>query len=914
MKCVFLVFFHVLLLCSTVVGQTMVKGYIVGSKSEPLVGASVILLRKSDSSVVKGTVSTRSGEFNLHGIGSGKYLLKISYVGYKHNVQYVEVSSTTNKDLGKILLAEKNQQLSEFVLNQKAIIAEVKGDTTEFNAAAVKVNKDAVAEDLVTKLPGVTVENGTIKAQGEEVKQVLVDNVEFFGNDASIALKNLPAEIIDRVQLYDKASEESAFTGFKDAETNKTLNIKTKKNKNTGVFGNLQMGYANDDRYKLNGNINFFNGARRISVLGGSNNINEQNFSSQDVLGIGKMGGAHPSPVGSLAGGMLGSNNGISTNHSIGINYSDQWNNRWKVNGSYFYNQTENANNRQTDRTYFLNDSSKNYYRNATLSNSKNYNHRMNARLEYKIDSSSNLMIVPSISYQKNEANSSSQSSMYNNAMALLQNIHSQSISNNDGYDMNNAIYYRKKFAKKGRSLFVDFSQSLSQRNGKSITESELINQQTETDNNSWNLSSRINYTEPLSEKSLLKFVYAPSLAENTNNTITKTYDNISNDYSDLNTELSGKYRLQTNKQQGGVGYLYQYKKLNLNLGGDYQLSMLNGEQRNSESIDKTYNNWLWHGDLFYKFNKRSHLHIGYNTNTKNPTASQLQSTTNNSNELYQTQGNAGLNQQYTHELRCMYRTVDYTLTRSFFMAAHASISDNYIGNSSFTANKDTLVNGASLSKGAQLSRPTNLNGYISADGFMTYSFPLYPIKSNMNLQAGYSYTQLPGIINELKNYAYTNAVNGSVGLVSNISENIDYTLSYRANYNWIENSLQSKENQNYYSGNASARINLSAFSHWVLTSDANLSHYLGLSEEYNKPYILWNASVAYKFLKNNAAEFRFSIYDLLKQNRSISRNVSDTYVEDLRNEVLQQYFMLSFSYKLREFKQVNPTTNNQPN
>lgn len=905
MKCVFLVFFHVLLLTTTVLGQTMVKGYIVGSKSEPLVGASVILLRKSDSSVVKGTVSTRSGEFNLHGISNGMYLLKVNYIGYKNSIKAIVINNASEKTVGKILLAESNLELSDFVFKEKAIIAEQKGDTTEFNASAVKVNQDAVAEDLVAKLPGVTIENGTVKAQGEAIQQVLVDNVEFFGNDASIALKNLPADMIDRVQLYDKQSEEAQFTGFKDGETSKTLNIKTKKSKSYGLFGNLQMGYATDQKYRLNGNLNLFKGLRRISIVGGSNNINEQNFSAQDVLGLGKMGGR---PQGMQGGGaqqsMLGQNDGINTNHNLGVNYSDQWGKRWTASGSYFVNQTNNQTSKQTDRTYLLNDSVNQYYTNKSLTNTENLNHRFNARLECKIDSTSNLLIMPSFSFQKNMANSSSYEQIFNEQKVSVQSNPSVEQSNNEGFSANNSAYYRKKFQKKGRSLFVDFTQALSHKTGNSTLLSSLSNQQSETSNNDLVLNSRISYTEPLGKFSLLKFNFAPSVKQEENTNSTSSFNSTSNEYV-LNNNLSSNYRLKTNKQQGGLAFLFKKKKVNLNVGTDFQSTLLHGEEilKSETVVNKHFERFLIRSDLFYTLNKRTNFHLGYNTESTNPSANQLQTIINNSNEFYQTQGNANLTQQYTHELRCMYRTVDYTLTRSFFMAAHASLSNNYIGNTSYIANTDTLIQGVSLASGAQLSSPENLSGYINIDGFTAYSFPVYFIKSNINLGAAYGFTQLPGLINNLKNYASTNKLSGSIGLVSNISENIDFNLSYQANYNWIENSLQSQQNQNYYAGLATGKVNLSHWSHWVLSTDANLNHYIGLGTEYDSPFILWNAAIAYKFLKNNAAEIKLTVYDLLNQNKSISRTVNDTYIEDVQNQVLKQYFMLQLSFRLREFK-----------
>ncbi|MDR3705208.1 MAG: TonB-dependent receptor [Paludibacteraceae bacterium] len=886
------------------VGQSSVEGVLAGSKNEPLVGVTVNLLRKSDSSVVRRTVSAPGGDFILKEISNGNYVVRISSLGYKITYKNLSIQSPQKIQYGRIAMQEEAHVLSTFVFTQKTVVAELKGDTTEFNAAAVKVNKDAVAEDLVKKLPGITVENGTIKAHGEEIKKVLVDNKEFFGNDASIALKNLPAEIIDRVQLYDKASEESEFTGFKDSETTKTLNFKTKKEKRNGIFGKFLAGYGSYDKYKFNGNLNLFNGVRRISFIGGTNNMNEQNFSAQDILVVGKMGGM-PGGKGSTTNSMVGQNSGINTNTNVGMNYSDEWNNRWKVTGSYFYNQTNNKTSTETDRTYFVNDSTSEYYKEKSTTASNNYNHRFNMRVEGKLDSMSSLLITPSLSIQKNNASGKTEVGSYDNANNLLSGNTTTSNSDNSGYNFSNDIIYRHRFAKKGRSLFIDLSQTANNKDGTSQSISSLSNQEAKTNASDLNLSFRISYTEPLSKYSLLRFNYNPSTAENKTDKTTKLYNETAADYTKIDSALSTNYTVTTNTQQGGIGYLFNRKKLNFNIEGNYQVQTLKGEETFPETVttNKNFRNWLMHSDVFYTINKRTFVHAGYNAQTTTPSITQLQNVTDNSNALSQTQGNPDLEQQYTHNFRGMFRSVDYTLTKVFFIRADASFSNNYIGSSTYTATNDVIINGASLTSGAKLTRPMNLSGYMTANVATGYSLPIYLIKSNLNLNGGYAYTKLPGIINETKNIATTNGVNGSVGIASNISENVDFNLSYRGNYNMVNNSLQTTGNENYYSGNATAKVTLVPTKHIVISSDANLNHYVGLGEEYDKATILLNASLAYKFMKNNAAEIRLTVYDLLNQNKSINRTVNDTYIETTNTETLRQYVLLTFSYNIRNFK-----------
>jgi hypothetical protein len=887
-----------------VVGQSSVEGVLAGSKNEPLVGVTVNLLRKSDSAVVRRTVSAPGGDFILKEISTGNYVVKISSLGYQTTYKNLNIQSPQKIQYGKINLQEEAHALSPFVFTQKTVVAELKGDTTEFNAAAVKVNKDAVAEDLVKKLPGITVDNGTIKAHGEEVKKVLVDNKEFFGNDASIALKNLPAEIIDRVQLYDKASEESEFTGFKDSETTKTLNFKTKKDKRNGIFGKFLAGYGSNDKYKFNGNLNLFNGARRISFIGSTNNLNEQNFSAQNILGVGTMGGM-PGGKSSTTNSMVGQNNGINTNTNVGINYANEWNNRWKATGSYFYNQSNNKTSTETDRTYFVNDSTNEYYKEKSTSTSNNYNHRFNLRVEGKLDSMSSILFIPSLSIQKNDASGKTDAASYSNTNNLLSKNITASNSDNSGYSFSNDIIYRRKFAKKGRSLFIDLSQTANNKNGTGQSISNLSNQEAKTNTHNLALSSRVSYTEPLSKYSLLRFNYNPSTSEYKTDKTTKLYDETAADYTKIDSALSTNYTVTTNMQRGGIGYLFNRKKLNFNIEENYQVQTLKGEETFPETIitNKTFRNWLMHSDVFYTINKRTFLHVGYNTQTTTPSINQLQNVTDNSNILSQSQGNPDLEQQYTHSFRGMFRSVDYTLTKVFFIRADASFSNNYIGSSTYTATNNVIINGASLTSGAKLTRPVNLSGYLTANVATGYSLPIYLIKSNLNLNGGYTYTKLPGIINETKNIATTNGLNGSVGIASNVSENVDFNLSYRGNYNMVSNSLQTTENENYYSGNATAKVNLVPTKHIVISSDANLNHYVGLGEEYDKATVLLNASLAYKFMKNNAAEIRLTVYDLLNQNKSINRTVNDTYIETTNTETLRQYVLLTFTYNIRNFK-----------
>jgi hypothetical protein len=930
------VFLYLLLWGSTAFAQP-VQGRVNDGSGQWLPGVSVILLNAGDSSQVKGTTTNAEGSFLITNIPQGRYLLKATFIGYENYFRSVDLKGETFL-AGTITLREKSKQLGEVVVKELMPVASQKGDTTEYNAGAFKVNKDANAEDLVSKMPGVTMQDGKAYAQGEEIKKVLVDGKEFFGDDASIALKNLPAEIIEKVQVFDKASDQSQFTGFKDGNTDKTMNIITKNGKSNGTFGKVYAGYGTSDRYLAGGNINFFQGARRISLIGLSNNVNQQNFSSQDLLGVssgnsggqragfggmGRQGGGGPPGGGPRGGGggntsnfLVGQNNGINTNNSIGFNYIDTWGKKWKVNGSYFFNNTSNSTVSDINREYFLSDSTSQFYRESSRSSSSNYNHRMNLRMEYTIDSMNSLIITPALSMQKNRTEKLLSGATASNEGTLLNSTGNSTMNNNTGYNFSNSFLYRHRFGKEGRTISANLSTSVSDRDGSGNLESDtytaagdssyMTSQQSRNATNTYSLSSNINYTEPIGKKAQLMLNYAPSYSENLSDRQTRNPDPGTQEYTNLDSALSNRYRNTSTTQRGGTALRYRGTRLSLSASLDYQSVSLDGRQSFPRSLltQHTFNNWMPGATMEFRFTKKTNIRFNYNTSTSLPSITQLQDVIDNSNALQLSAGNPDLQQQYSHSLGGNFGTVSPSGTRTFFVFVSGSLSENYISNSSFTATQDTVLgNGIVLSQGGQLTRPVNLEGYRSLRSFLVFGFPFAKIRSNINVNGGVTYTRLPGLINNISNFSNSYTMNSGLMLSSNISENIDFRISYNSSYNIVNNSIQTSSNQDYYSGVASARINLVPAKHFVLNSDASYTHYVGLNSAYNPKILLWNAGVGYKFMKNEAAEIRLSVYDLLNQNQSLARNVTNTYIEDIQTQILKQYFMLTFTYNLRNFK-----------
>jgi len=886
--------------------------------NQTVIGATVVLLNNQDSSIFKGTVSDFNGDFTLKVNPNSNYILKVSFVGFKSHFKNI---NTQNADLnlGIIKIKTDAELLDAVVIEETAVRVEQKGDTSSYNAAAFKTNPDANVEDLVGKMPGISVENGVVKAQGEEVKKVLIDGKEFFGEDATLALKNLPAEIVEKIQVFDRLSEQAQFTGIDDGNTTKTINIRTKPGRNNGVFGRAYAGYGTDGRYNVGGMINKFKDVQRFSIIGMSNNINQQNFSSQDLvsaLGAPSGGGGGRGRRGNdpASNFLSGNSAGISTTNSIGINYSNEWLGKIKFTGSYFFNYSQNENETDLERNYFGTNLEGQVYNETRSSNSDNYSNRLNFRFEYNIDSNNTIIITPKLNFQNNLSNQNQNGSTAFSDVFLNSSTNvNKSISN--AINFANTFLYRHKFTKKGRNISINIDNEINRRdrqnnlfaNNTFFTNqdtSSILNQESEIINNGNTVSANLEYNEPLSEKSFLSLNYQPSFTENISEKQTFNADN-TEQYSLLDTLLSNEFRNEYFSQKVGLSYRYRSEKMHINIGGAYQNALLSGNQifPVQTDISRTFENFLPNASFRYNFSKSKSFRVGYRTNTSAPSVSQLQNVIDNSNPLFLSSGNSDLKQSFSHNIMGRLSLLNAETARNFFLFIRATITDDYIGTSTIIARNDTLINNeVQLFRGGQYSKPVNLDDYYTFSAFATYGFPFSKIKSNFNLNSGLTFSNSPGLINNVSNITQTYVVSNGFTLSSNFSEKVDFSINYSNNYNIVNNNLNPNLNNNFVNQTAYAKVNLIMKEKWVINSDINYSVYSGLTQGFNQQFYLWNASLAYKFLKNNAGELRFSVFDLLKQNLAISRTVSETNVDDTENLVLSQYFMLTFTYNIRKF------------
>ncbi len=913
-----------------------------------LFGVTVLLINARDSTQRSGTTTDADGKFAFPNLSRGAYRLRLSYIWY--NTEQVQIRPFNSvQDLGTLQLSSNSRNLKEVTVKGMQERVEQKADTLIYNADAYKVTKDANVEDLVTKMPGITVENGTIKAQGQDVKRVLVDGREFFGDDASLALKNLPSEVVDKIQVFDRLSDQAQFTGFDDGNAERTINITTRNGKNNGQFGKVYAGYGTDNRYSAGGNINFFSGARRISLIGLSNNVNQQNFAMQDLLGALGSGGGGGRPGGGNFGGnrgggggnrgggggggfggnsagnfLTGQQGGITATNALGLNYTDNWGKKIKVTGSYFFNQARNNTESVLQRTYFSTANNGQIYDQSSFSSNNNQNHRANLRMEYQISPRSSLIWTPRVSIQNNNSNSSVNGvNTESETGAKLTETNTNTSAHSNGYNFSQNLLYRYRFAKPGRTISIGVGTTLNSnnRNGLQMSKNQYfindslatINQQSETNTNSNNWSANVNYTEPLSKTSQLQFSYNGSITNSKSNKETFDYNEQTQSYSNLNTILSNRFDNQYMTNRGGVSYRLRTEKAFLTLGGDYQMADLSGNQLYPRefSVNKTFQNFLPNVDLNYKFTQTKNLRFNYRTSTNAPSITQLQNVYDITNPLFISSGNPDLKQEYSNTLSLRYNSTNVAKSVNFFGGVFATLTQNNITNSTFIATRDTMLSqGVLLTRGSQYSRPVNLQGYRSLRAFMNLGLPIQSIKSNLNLNGGVNYNRTPGLINQVSNISNNYAFNAGTVLSSNISENLDFSVSYNGAYNIVRYSIQPQQNSNYFSHTARFRLNWISRKGFTINPDVTNTLYRGLGAGYDRSFTLVNLGVGQKVLKDQRGEIRLTIFDLLKQNNSISRNINETYVEDNRTLVLSRYFMLTFTYNLRNFRGNNASKN----
>jgi hypothetical protein len=892
---------------------------------EGLISATVQLVASDGKSSYTST--DLNGNFQFKKLQPGTYTLQVTYVGYKSYKAKQTLSEGQEKRV-KIEMSEDAQLLGEVSVQGRATRAEQQGDSLLYNAEAFQVMMGSSAEDLLAKMPGIVVEGGTIQAQGEQVQKVLVDGKEFFDGDVNLAIKNLPSDVIASIEVFDKKSEQAEFTGFDDGEEIKTINIVTKSGFRQGTFGEVSGGYGTDDRYKVNGNLNFFNDDRRISVLGMSNNVNQQNFSQEDLAGVmsagnsgrgrGGRGGGGGGQPGASGGGnasnfMVGTLGGVTSANGFGLNYVDQWGEKWKMTGSYFFNQSDNLTQQQTDREYFESVLPGMTYSEYQENSMKNWNHRFNMKLDYQMTERTSLQFRPTLSFQNNDSYGLLQGQNLVNGTTDSE-TETTSMGKSNAYNIGADLMLRHRFLKEGRTLSLMLSGKMSNTDSDTYTDylnmlyglelsqvTDDYSQWKQTMNRQYTLRSNLSYTEKLTDNLQLQLGYKMSYTDSENDK--KTYDRsaVTDLYDQLDESLSNEYQSGYLTQAGNVGLRYRAGKLSAMLGVDAQWANLKGDlvYPQPDGLSHKYFSVLPSFTLRYSLDRTNSFQLRYRSRSSSPSVTDLQNVIDNSNPLFLSAGNPNLDQQVSHTANLRYlRTTKSGHT--FIAMVGATIQQDYVADSTFVAREDIALSPTvTLNKGSQFTRPVNLDGYYSLQSMVTYGFPVDFLRSNINFSLSANYANVSTIFDGVESRTRELNLIPKLIIGSNISKNLDFTASYSAGINKMFSSLDTAAESDYVTHTAAAKLGWTFF--WGLTfrSTFNYIGYTGLDTG-TEDYFLWNLSLGKKFLKNNAAEIRIEAFDVLKQNQAFTHRTGSNYYDYVNSNVLQPYAMISFVYTIR--------------
>jgi hypothetical protein len=918
---------HYLLLlvacCFTLATYAQKTGTVKGTVSDtisgqPVASATITLFNKADSSLVSFTMTDNKGNFQLTGIPNGSYRLLITHVKYHNAIRPVVISAgSPDVHLHNVILYDLSRTLEEVVVNADSPPITLLGDTIQYNAGSFRTQPNASVEQLLKKMPGIEIDkDGTVKAQGQKVNRVLVDGKEFFGTDPKLATKNLPADAVDKVQVYDRLSDAAQLTGFDDGNSEKTINLKLKQDKKKGLFGKATTGAGTNDRYEGRFNVNSFKGARQLSAIGMANNTNAEGFSFMDLMNfsgeLNRMhqgGGGNASfalnadnPMSALTGN--GNNNGIKTIWGGGINYNNIIGKKTDLTSNYFYNRYNPYQESSLQRQYFLPDSSY-FYDQRSTSDNLNNSHRLNLGADIAIDSFHSLKLTSSVGYQETRNKSQSNYETLTEDKQLANQGFSDNYATGHGTNLRNDLLFRKKFHLKGRTLSLGLQTSFNnsenngslfsmnqfyKRNG-SQTTYDSINQINSTQGDLKSYTLRAVYTEPLFKHSLLELSLGHSNTSSTSDKITYDYNSQTGKFDQLNEALTNNFENTYGYTNVGLRLRTKQKKFSLAAGLNWQYATLEGNiiaGTKDSIIRKTFTNLLPSLRFKYDFTRYKHLSINYAGITNQPDVSQLQPVPDITDPLNIREGNPYLKQEYTHAVQLGYVAVDPFRNKHLFAFFNLQETQNKIVDAQVV---DT--------SGVKHTMPVNVNGVYNMTGNFTWGLPVRALKGTVNFNSNMGYSKTEQFINTASNTIHTFTAGPSARLFVTPTDKLD--LSLRAGFDYYNTtySLQSALNTDYFSHQYEGEVNWQIPADFQLSSSFTYTVNSRRADGFNTSVPLWNASFSRQFLRFNRGELKLSVYDLLNKNVGINRSSNQSYIEDSRVKNLQRFFLLSFTYSL---------------
>lgn len=910
---------------------TSVTGIVVDTAQKiALPYTTVSLVAAKDSSLVSFALSNDEGRFTISGITKpGNYLLSATYVGYGAVWLPVKVELGKKVDIGNLILTDI-KYLKEVVVTAKRPPIEMKNDTLEFNTENFKTQPNAVVEDLLKRLPGVTIDaDGTVRVNGQKINRVLVNGREFFTGDPKMATKNLDADAVDKVQLFDKKSAQSEFTGFDDGKSEKAINLKLKKDRDNAVFGRVTAAKGDENRYSAKTNINKFKGEKQISFIGMANNVNEQGFSMSDIMNFSgdlnralRNGGGSTTTIRTNVGGDdkyglpvsgMGQNQqGIATTIAGGANYNNRSKNKkTDINGSIVASDVRLFTEKLTNRNNLFPTNPFDF--NSTSTKQRNgQQQRANFDIDHKIDSFHSLKITPQITYQQGQVNSFTNYLSATKGNIKLNDGFTNEVNNTSAVNFSNSILFRKKFRKKGRTLStsVDIDYNQSKLNGFLNTENiiyspttqfQSINQQNLKNANTFGLGVNASFTEALDRKTLFQIIGYYNYNNGESNATTYDFNAATNSYSFLNTTLTNTFKNMYN-YGGATLYLKRNTKhVNVSIGASLQNAVLIAKNlTQGTEVKQNFTDWLPNASFQFKLPKNNNINVAYNTSTQQPSTQLLQPIPNISDPLNIFVGNPTLKRTYMHNVSLTYNNINIVKGSNIFFIGSYNVMNNAI-----------VYDNVIQPNGIRITTPRNANGVTNLFASLNLGKPIKKLKSRFGVDVSFSHNSGIGFVNTQENNIVNTTFSNKLSWTFILDKVVDIIASGRINFSKATYSLQPQLNNNFTQ--SSVGVEMINYLPWKLNlrTEFNYITNTGRSDGFNASIPLLNMSVAKSFLKNSRGELKFSVSDVLNKNLGVNRTANGNFIEDVRYNVLQRFFMLSFSYSLHKSGGSNPSGGN---
>lgn len=894
---------------------------------DAVVGAVAELRSRTDTAAAAlYTTSDIDGRGLFPRVPRGEYRLTVTSLGYDSLRTDLRVG-TTAVALDSLWLAPRAETIDDVVVEVPALRSSVRGDTLSYRASAYKVSFGSDAGSLISKMPGLEISDGAIEAQGRSVQRVYVDGREFFGNDVMSAVRNIPADMIESIDIYNTQSDQSEFTGVDTGEGVTALNIVTLPDKRRGAFGRVFGAYGIPDKYIGGGNVNIFNNDRRISVIGLVNNVSRQNFSFEDILGTTEESNSRTSNKNFMVRPM----DGISTVQAVGVNYSDDWGKKGKVTASYFFNRTDNHNTSRSDKQTFTASDKLVLYNDENHSKALNLNHRFNSRIDYRFSERHSMMMRTSFSLQDNNARnellSRTDNKFSDDDIRFVNRRRNFGLSDSKGFNVSNNLIYRYRLpGKKSHNLtfgfggayrsyeLFSFPRQYTFRDPDDIecdtTDYSSRNvSRTDRDQPGYDVNGSASYTRALSKRSRLSLEYRINYTDNSvdRSTFVLTKENVFPD--ERNPKQSTEYDYAFLTHRVGSTYQYYFKKTKVAATLYYQHAEFDSDyafpyrQKTGASFDNlTYN--VVSNISITRNNTLKFTAVG---RTSNPRATDLQGIVNTTNRQNVFAGNPHLDPVYTHRLTGQYIRTSPERGRTFTVSAEAALSPNTITDSLVIDTPDFVIDdeGTLLGEGNQFTKPVNLPGYWSLRASVNYGMPVRWLRSNLNFRAGVSTGRIPSIINGERNELSNSSYNAGVVLGSNISESVDFRVSYTGRYNVSKSTSHVRTLDNtYFSQTARAEATFVAWKRLVVRANADYNYYKGITDTFLEERLICNALLGVKLFRNRLGEVSVGVNDLLDQNgTTFRRTVTGTTLRNVTNLGVGRYVSLQLTYNLRLYR-----------